>query len=206
MIPDHIEKLIRTELPLMEGWMTPERGIQFIEFVLEHKPKSIVEIGVFGGRSLFCFALALRHLNEGGVYYGIDPWEKGVALEDEIVPQNRAWVNSVNYDDIHIKTMNVIWKHNLDKWAVIVRSASQYCSGLFREIDILSIDGSHNEVPSCRDVQLYVPKIVAGGHLFFDDSDWPSTQKALRLVEETCDLIKDDGRETHNSLYRKRPY
>jgi len=184
--------------------MKPERGLQFVEFVLEHKPKTIVEIGVFGARSTFCFALALRHLNEGGIYYGIDPWEKGVALDGEVNGINRDWWTKLDLEAIHQKAMNVIWKHNLDKWAVIIRSASHHCHGLFRDIDVLSVDGNHNEFQSCRDVELYVPKIVPGGYLFFDDSDWPSTQKALRMVEETCDLIRDDGRETHNSLYRKR--
>jgi len=204
MIPDHIEKLIKEELPKMEGWLTPERGIQFAEFVLEHKPKIIVEIGVFGGRSMFCYALALRHLNDGGVYYGIDPWEKGVALEGEQNGINRDWWSNLDIESIHRKAMSVLWSNNLDKWAVIIRSASQYCHKLFNEIDLAALDGNHNEFQACRDVELYVPKIVSGGYLFFDDSDWPSTQKALRIVEQTCDLIKDDGRETHNSLYRKR--
>lgn len=203
-IPDHIEKLIRDELPKLEGWMTPERGLQFVAHVLEHKPKVIVEIGVFGGRSMFCYALALRHLNEGGVYYGIDPWEKGPALEGVINHIERDWNTKVDWNDLHLKAMNVVWQHNLDKWAVIIRSCSQYCNGLFNDIDVLAIDGSHVEHVALRDVELYLPRLKSGGYLFFDDSDWPSTQKALRFVEQHCDLIKDDGRETHNSLYQKR--
>lgn len=208
-IPDHIEKLIRENLDKesptkLEGWMTPERGLQFVEHVLEHKPKVVVEIGVFGGRSMLCYALALRQLNEGGVYYGIDPWEIQAVQEGETVPENREWNSGVDWNAIHLGAMNVIWKHNLDKWAVVVRSASHHCHGLFQDIDLLAIDGSHVESVAVRDVELYLPKLKPGGYLFFDDSDWPSTQKAIKLVEQSCDLIRDDGRETHNSLYRKR--
>ncbi len=205
-VPDHIEKKIREKLPKMEGWMQPERGIQFADLILEIKPKVIVEIGVFGGRSMFCFALALRHLNEGGVYYGLDPWEAGVALEGQTQPHERDWWKKIPIEEIHQKAMHVIWDNNLDKWAVVIRAASQHCYRLFKEIDVLSIDGSHVEHVACRDVELYLPLLKPGGYLLFDDSDWTSTQKALRMVEETCTLMRDDGRETHNSLYRKHPF
>jgi hypothetical protein len=207
MMPEHIEKLITEQLQpgKLEGWMTPERGLQIAELVLEHKPKVVVEIGVFGARSLFCIALALRHNNNGGQIYGIDPWEKGVALEGEQNGINRDWWTSLDIEAIHQKAMQTIWTNNLDKWAVIIRSGSHHCHSLFTSIDMLNIDGNHNEFESCRDVELYVPKIKPGGFLWFDDSDWPSTQKALKIVEQTCTLIRDDGRITHQSLYQKRP-
>ncbi len=186
--------------------MKPERGLKFAAHVLEHKPKVIVEIGCFGGRAMFCFALALRHLNEGGVYYGVDPWQNHIATDGDTDPINREWWSKVDLEDIHRKAMRVIWDHHLEQWAVVIRSASQHCYRLFNDIDLLSIDGSHVEHVACRDVELYLPRVKPGGYVFFDDSDWQSTQKALRMVEETCTLIHDDGRETHNRLYRKRPF
>lgn len=204
-VPEHIVKLITEELPTMEGWMLPERGLAMAALILEYKPKVVVEIGVFGGRSMFCIALALRHNNNGGQIYAIDPWEKGVALDGEVVESCREWWGTLDIESIHQKAMGVIWKHNLDKWAVVIRSASHHCHSLFTEIDALNIDGNHNEFQSCRDVELFVPKLKAGGFLWFDDSDWPSTQKALAIVEKSCTLIKDDGRVTHQSLYQKNP-
>ena len=45
------------------------------------RPKVIVELGIFGGRSLLPQALQLRDNGDGGIIYGIDPWTKAAALD-----------------------------------------------------------------------------------------------------------------------------
>jgi hypothetical protein len=50
--------------------------------IRREKPSVVVEIGVFGGRSLVPQALALRE-NKQGVVYGIDPYTAAAATEGE---------------------------------------------------------------------------------------------------------------------------
>lgn len=194
-----------------EGWLTPERGIEMAELILEVKPKVVVEIGVFGARSLVAQALALKQ-NGFGKIYGIDPWKLEPAIEGENDANKQWWTKNVNLHEIHKGAMNLIWSHELDEYAVIIRAPSHFCSLLFsgddmiavrKDIDVLNIDGNHSEIASCRDVELYLPCVKSGGYVWVDDCDWDSTKKAQGLIEAQCDTVRvsPDG---HYKLYRKR--
>lgn len=206
MIPSHIKDTIYTELsnnpPVRtEGWMTPERGVELAELILEHKPETVVEIGVFGGRSLICQALALKELGRGKIY-GIDPWKVEAALEGEGEANREWWSRNCDLHQIHKGAMETIWRLGLEEYAIIIRAKSQHCAMLFAGgIDLLGIDGNHSEIASTRDVKLYLPQVQEGGLVAFDDADWPTTQAALKLLDAQCDIIKDAG---HYRIYRKR--
>ena len=203
-LPKHIEDAINHYLPSQEGWTTPERGREMAERILETKAKVIVDIGVFAGRSTIAMGFAARELVTSHVY-GIDPWKIEAQIEGDTVSENaRWWKESSNLEYAHKQTMIVIWAHRLDQWVTIIRNASQYVHQLFTEIDFLNIDGSHTEVCSCRDVNLYVPKLRSGHYLMFDDCDWGSTQAALKLVDEQCDLVKTMSGDNEARVYRKR--
>jgi predicted O-methyltransferase YrrM len=184
----------------LEGWTTPERALEMAELILEHKPKIVVELGVFGGRSLIPMAMALRHSNHGGKIFGVDPWKIEAALEAEN-EKNREWWKGIDLEQIRRGAVNAIWAHLLDPWAVILQTSSQYAADVWAVIDILNIDGNHSEIASCRDVELYLPKVPIGGFIWMDDCDWPSTQRALRMLDKSCECLKDA--KTYR-LYRKR--
>lgn len=196
MIPPHLKSIIERELSmtppiLCEGWTTPERGIEMAELVLDTKPETIVEIGCFGARSTIAMGLALRELGKGKIYT-IDPWKKEAALEGEN-QANQAWWNSVDLHDIHKKAMEAIWRNGLDECVIPIRTYSHFIGSIFSSINYLVVDGNHSETASCRDVEHYLPLVAIGGTVWFDDSNWPSTQKALDMVAKGCELIKDGG-------------
>src|SRR5690348_13441140 len=115
------EELALTPPIKLEGWTTPERGIEMAELIVEMKPKVVVEIGVFGGRSLIAQALAIRD-NERrgygkGMIYGIDPWKVDYALEGENVENQKWWKENVDLHGIHKGCMDAIWRLELDKHA-----------------------------------------------------------------------------------------
>lgn len=191
MISNHLKTIIERELSmsppiLCEGWTTPERGIEMAELVLETKPETIVEIGCFGARSTIAMALALRENGKGKIYT-IDPWKKEAALEGEN-QANQAWWNSVDLHDIHKKAMEAIWRNGLDEYVTPIRTYSHFVGSIFPPIGILVIDGNHSEIASCRDVEKYIPLVKSGGLIWFDDSNWQSTQKALSLIESYAPL------------------
>jgi predicted O-methyltransferase YrrM len=194
-----------------EGWCKGERPAQMCQLVVDTQPKVVVEIGVFAGGSLIPQALGLKE-NGFGRIFGIDPWSRRAALdqifvanpetpaEDEAIA--RKWWAEVDLNRMHQLCMEGIWRYGLDHHAVIIRAESQDCPDLFEQIDILYIDGSHSEEASCRDVEMYLPRVRPTGHVWFDDAHWTSTQKAIHMIEDFCDLVKDY--ESYR-LYQARP-
>lgn len=196
-----IKEQILKEIPTLQGWVSAERGIEMAELIIKHRPLICVELGVFGGRSLIAQALALKQ-NGIGQIYGIDPWKTEAALEGESKPNQEWWSKNVDLHEIHRGTMEAIWRLGLDEWAVVIRAKSQDAADLFvTGIDYLFIDGNHSEIASVRDVNTYLPKVTSEGIIIFDDADWPSTQKALQLLNAECDLIKDS---VTYRIYQKR--
>jgi len=200
MLPDHIHDAIFEYLEHMDGWTTPERGCEMAERILETKAKVCVDIGVFAARSTIAMGFAARQLIDS-IVYGIDPWKIDSAIEGDNVEENaKWWKERSKLEEMHRQTMHSIWSHRLDQWITIIRSPSQYVHQLFPVIDFLNIDGQHSEIASCRDVELYLPKLRSGHYLTFDDTDWDSTQKALTMIEQQCELVNDNGKAR---TYRK---
>lgn len=194
-------EFILETIPKINGWTTPERCVQMYETAMAIKPSVIVEIGVFAGRTLISQALALRDLGRGKIY-GIDPWRAEASLEGM---KNQAdiafWGNAANIRRIHDECVNAVWKIGLQDYVVLLQCRAHDCHSIIPMCDILYIDGNHEEVSSCRDVQLYVPKLKQNGYLWFDDADWHQTQKALAMLNKICTLHTDYG---HYRLYVKK--
>lgn len=189
-VPDHLKDAIRIAIKDMHGWCSELKALSLADMILRIHPSIIVEIGVFGGRSLIPQAMALREDAKGGIIYGIDPWRTEDALEGNLSPADKEWWGKLNIEHIHACCMKEIWKHQLEPHSIIIRNASQHVPKLFPGgIDILHIDGTHSEEASTRDVNLYLPQLRFGGYLLFDDSDWPTAQKAVAMVAKECDQI-----------------
>lgn len=186
--------------PQPEGWCSLEKAVAMAQLITEQKPHCVVEIGVFGGRSLIPQAMAIR-ANDRGMIYGIDPWKKSVAIEGENSKENDEWWLKLDLEGIAIGCMHHVWNNKLDSWATIIRAPSQNCRHLFPSIDILHIDGAHSELASVRDVLNYLPRVKPGGYVWFDDTDWETTKRAVALVESECSKVKMVGA---CALYRKR--
>ncbi len=202
-LPKHIEAAIREYFPHMDGWCLEERACEMAERILETKAKVIVDIGVYAGRSTIAMGFAARELGQS-VVYGIDPWKVDSAVEGDNVEANaRWWRENSNLEHMHQRTMECIWAHRLDQWVVILRSPSQYVHQLFPQIDFLNLDGCHTEVASCRDVELYFPKLKQGAYATVDDCDWATVQPALKMIEKQCDLIKTMSGANEARTYRK---
>lgn len=194
MIPAHIREAIYHYLPHMDGWTTPERGCEMAEAIITHRLEICVEAGVFAGRSLISQGFAVRD-NGFGMTHGIDPWDVESAAEGDGPPENTEWWKTKSkLVEMHEKTIKAIRDHRLEQWVSVIRSPSQYVAHLFPRIDFLNIDGCHSELASCRDVSLYVPRVRKDGIIFMDDTDWATTQKAIGMIEECCELISDHGK------------
>jgi predicted O-methyltransferase YrrM len=208
-----ITDLITPQAPRrpLEGWCVLEKARELAELVLKVRPMCVVEMGVFGGRSLIPQALALRE-NGSGLAFGVDTWSSALAIEnfDRHNPDDAkqlAWWATIDMHEIYRGCAKTIDDLKLDDFCALIRARSEFAAQLFalESIDVLHIDGDHQEISSCRDVGLWLPRVRRGGHIWFDDTNWPQTQSALRLLDGECSLVREmTVGESQWRLYRKR--
>lgn len=194
------EAMLRATIPTMGGWLSAARAVEMYRLVRETKPALYCEIGVFAGRSLLANALAMQD-NGHGHAIGIDAWKPQTCLEGEHDAADARWWSRVDLHDIHRQCMETVWRLGLAERVTVIRAASKDCAAIIPSgIDILYIDGNHSELASCRDVELYLPKVAAGGYIWADDCDWLTTKKAQSMLDRQCELVLDAGAYR---LYRK---
>jgi predicted O-methyltransferase YrrM len=202
-------------MPHMEGWCSREKADALVKRVQADKPDFIVEIGVFAGRSLLAMALA-AHVNGNGKVLGIDPWSidastQGFAPED---PNHNWWSNVVNHDYIYDRCVQFMKELGLKERVILCKGTSEHSlPGLLAAkeitggpfIGMLHVDGNHSEGCSTFDVENYVPLVVPGGHVVFDDVNWETTKKAQTMLDDLCDFeefVEEEGQKC--AFYRRK--
>ncbi len=194
----HVQKTI-------PGWCSTEKAQKLMDLVYEVHPKICVEIGVFGGSSVYPTARALKFLKEG-VIYAIDPWSniectQGYTSDDP----NYGWWNQIDLEKVYCDFKSLIESHGLSPYCNIMRMTSKEALLTFADesIDILHIDGNHTEEVAFADAQMFLPKLKKGGYLWFDDVDWSTTKKAVVYISEHCELLADRSVGNSCLLFRK---
>lgn len=167
----------------MHGWCTENKAGKLIDIIDENKPRVVVEIGVFGGKSLVPMAFALR-ANGHGKIYGIDPWMNSESIKG-MDGANKDWWYSIDHEAILSGLINDIKRFDLQNQVVLIKSTSQDAPPI-PDIDILHIDGNHSEETSYFDVTKWVPCVRKGGTIIFDDITWGTTTKAVDWLDEHC--------------------
>lgn len=174
----------------LEGWCSVDKACVLMDLILWTKPQTVVEIGVFGGKSLIPMAYALK-ANGQGIVYGIDPWssaESCIGMEGV----NQEWWGKINHDVILKGLLNKIKKFNLEEQIRLIRMTSMDAP-ILEEIDVLHIDGNHSEETSYQDVTKWVPHVKKGGIIIFDDITWYTTGKAVQWLDGCCVKILELG-------------
>jgi len=198
-LPESLRLQIETEHSLLKGWAELDRVFEIAKIVLEEKPLRCCEIGVFQGKQLIPIALTLKHIGQGQIA-GIDPWFCEPCLEGEN-EANREWWSKLDLDEIYEEFAAIVFRLGLANIVATIRARSQDVYWMMNDLDLLSIDGNHSEGVSCRDVELYMPRVKSGGIILFDDTTWASTQKALGMVADQCEVVKAFDNHT---IYRKK--
>ena len=215
MTPE-LEKQIRAwcEGPrpgLLEGWCVTRKAIELAELVIASDARFIFELGVFGGRSFLPMAAACA-AKGSGYCIGLDSWSAKAALEsldpeDSDDRRQIAWWGKVDLPGIRDGAARAIYAANLIPFCVLIQMPSEQFAPLVApdSLDLLHIDGNHTVAASCRDVNIWLPKVRPGGHIAFDDAAWASTQPAQAILAASCDLSSDqiEGGSSWR-IFRKR--
>lgn len=143
------------------GWLTDEEGEALYDLARRCRGDgAIVEIGSWKGKSTVCLGLGSQ-AGASVPIYAIDP---------------------------HADYRFGDFKTNIERAGIAelvrpVASLSQAAAGSFDEpIELLFVDGSHEEALVREDFDKWVPKVVDGGWVAFHDTTW--TAGPRRVVGE----------------------
>jgi predicted O-methyltransferase YrrM len=154
----------------LTGWCTKAKASVLIDIILKMKPETVVEIGVWGGKSLIPMACAMR-ANGKGQIHGIDPWDSQASIQGSENEVNKAWWGSINHDNILRGLIVKMYEFGLEDYCVLTKASSQEATPVF-EIEVLHIDGNHANEMSLGDVKKWVPLMKHGGWIILDDISW----------------------------------
>lgn len=178
-----LKHMVYHAMDQLEGWCSYTKAAIMMDLVLLMKPQTVVEIGVFGGRSLVPMAFALRE-NKKGMAYGIDPWMSADSVKG-MTGVNKDWWGSIDHEMIMMGLQDKISQFGLTNHMQLIRATSASAEPI-QNIDILHIDGNHSEDASLLDVYKWVPCVRKGGVIIFDDLNWETTGKAVKYLNEHC--------------------
>ena len=143
----------------LEGWCTLDKSKKLYDLIKKTNPKNVVEIGVFGGKSLLSQAFALKD-NNNGIIHGIDSWKYNDCIDGMTDSDAINWWKTLDYEKIYNGCVNAIISNGLENYVNLHRMTSEeYSNFINYEIDILHRDGNHEEESSCKDVGLYLPRV-----------------------------------------------
>lgn len=178
-----LKQTVFQAMEYLEGWCTLDKASILIDLVLALKPQMVVEVGVFGGKSLVPMAYALKH-NQRGKIYGIDPWVASISAEG-MSPEHADWWNSIDHEQIMQSLITRITEFELTGYISLLRETSKEAK-ISQKIDLLHIDGNHSVETSYFDVIKWVPLVRSGGVIIFDDLDWDTTVNAVEWLDRHC--------------------
>ena len=164
----------------VHGWASKEKAGTMVGAVLSLRPRIVVEIGVWSGKSLIPMALALRHLNNDAKIIAIDPWQKEASIEGQKDADLDYW-SRVDHENVYEIFCRALRDTGTAPWVKVYRCRSEeFDAPKDWVIDILHIDGNHGETASIYDVQNFASLVRVGGMLFMDDVGW--AKKATEMI------------------------
>lgn len=167
----------------LEGWCTDTKASILIDYILMFRPEKIVEIGVWGGKSLVPMAYALK-VNKQGKIYGIDPWSSKESVKGQEGSNEKFW-GTVDHVAVMRGLKKKLKEFQLEDHVKLVRKTSEDCP-LIGSIDILHIDGNHSVEAALIDLNKWVPLVKRGGIIVFDDMYWAGRREPVDWLNENC--------------------
>jgi predicted O-methyltransferase YrrM len=179
----------------VHGWCSHQKASILIDILSVAGAKTVVEIGVWGGKSLLPMAYTLKKMRQNGKIYGIDPWHNQASIEGAAHESNIAFWNAVDHEAVLDRLENVIQEWGLTDTVTLIRATSLAAPPI-HDIDVLHIDGNHSDITSFIDVTKWVPLVKKGGWIIFDDMNWfengmVTTQRAIDYLNESCHKIAE---------------
>jgi predicted O-methyltransferase YrrM len=146
---------------------------------------------------------------------GIDPWSITDALQredHEVGPVVNEFVRAHPWDQTFAEVRERIDRFGLREHCELMRTTSAAAAPQIADasVDLVHIDGNHDQEAVERDVRLYEPKLRPGGLLVLDDASWASVRPTLEELRERLIPLLHlhdaahiyDEQETHFAVFR----
>lgn len=161
---------IETEIMPLNGWATFEKAVALYSYTIALKPKLIVEIGTWGGKSAIPMMFGLRENGRGEIIC-IDPWKADESVKGQTSELDRKWWSDVaNHELVYQHFLYMLDKLGLKDVCQVWRQSSDDSTSPC-DIDIFHCDGNHGP-QAVSDVQRFAPNVVMHGLCVLDDLDW----------------------------------
>lgn len=181
----NIEEIV----PKLPGWCSVSKAVTLASSIVALRPEIIVEIGVYGGRSLIPMAMACAAVNKGTIV-AIDSWSPVASVEGQPT-EHVNWWGKLDHESIMNGFLSQLESLRLKSFVNVVRKKSDDVTPP-KQISLASIDGNHGP-QAVRDVKRYAANIRTGGLCFMDDLNWSGGH-----VSEACsELLKLGFVELH---------
>ncbi|MCC6736613.1 MAG: FkbM family methyltransferase [Bauldia sp.] len=205
-----LEQRIKNAVPRMEGWCTERKALWLADLITRHRCESVLEIGIFGGRSLIPMALAVQALGAGGRVFGIEAWSNSVAIATETNAENDAWWSTVDMKAIKTGFLSSVVANDVAETVVVLEMSSDKAFAAIAAMglgpfDLVHVDGSHSAEQALRDVRQWSSLVRPGGILVLDDILWPSVKAAREHVRASFSDIEEivEGGTIGYGAYRR---
>lgn len=185
--------------PRMWGWCNPEKNRYLFDLVVDTKPSIVVEMGVYGGKSL-C-SLAAASLVHPCRVIAVDAWDRSV-MSNVLTPPE--W-DQAHLDMVYKDFTDAFEFAELNGTFTLMKLPSVPASVKFgpSSIDIFHLDGSHAEEDCLADYFVWAPKIKSGGYLIIDDANFNELQLLQTFALRQFDHVRYvEGSKTR--VFRKK--
>jgi len=179
----------------LEGWCSNDKAGTLINLILKSRPDVVVEIGVWGGKSLVPMAYALK-MNKKGKIIGIDPWSNEASLQGLTNDENKGFWGQVDHEQVMWGLIDKLHQFDLLSQVLLIKTTSVEARPI-HGIDILHIDGNHSDETSYIDVTKWAPLVKSGGLIVVDDVTWSengvnaSQGRAVEWLNSNCIKIAE---------------
>jgi predicted O-methyltransferase YrrM len=144
----------------VEGWLSlPE--VRFLSALAKDALADIVEIGCYRGRSTI--ALSWGAVESGRLVHSVDPHQ----------PTTGVYGGKFGPADREAYYRNMLASGMAQRAALINLTSEQAGRSWHGPIGLLFLDGDHRYEAVRRDIDVWVPHLVAGGVVVFDDASDP---------------------------------
>jgi len=170
----------------MPGWCRREKAEAMVRLITLGHVRTVVEVGVYGGRSLQAMALGLAAAPVSAdlidpMLVGIDPW-------------NPAYIG-----EIADQLLRDVTAHMRARWprVMLLRAPSESIVQFGRAVDLVHIDGDHTPPAPLVDVQAWYPRVRHLGYMVMDDANYGGVVEATTWLEQQgaellCDVTYAD--------------
>lgn len=193
------EKRLSTVMPALEGWCSTEKALKLVEVIITHKIDQVIEIGIYGGKSLVPMALAVKEVNPNGRCIGIDAWDTKVAVQEKTSEGNDEWWSRLDIIRIKNDFLKYLCESSLAGIIRIIELPATESLAIFRrwryrnQFGLIHIDGNHSARQSLRDLKMAYSVLPANGIIVLDDINWHTLAKTHKWLIKRSKTIFEAG-------------